>query len=44
MVVVATMPSIDERVRVPVELTRLKFSGYAQASSILIYEIPHYAV
>jgi hypothetical protein len=40
LVVVATMPSIDERVRVPVELTRSKFSGCALSSSILIMKSP----
>jgi hypothetical protein len=43
LVVMATMPSIDECVRVPFELTRSKFGGYSLASSILIM-IPHYAV
>jgi hypothetical protein len=38
LVVVATMPSIDERVRV--ELTRSKFSGCALSSSILIMKSP----
>jgi hypothetical protein len=43
LVVMATMPSIDECVRVPFELTRSKFGGYSLASSILIMT-PHYAV
>jgi len=38
------MQSIDERVRATLELTASKCGGYAQASSIFIYEIPHYAV
>jgi hypothetical protein len=41
-VVIATMPSIDERVQISVEFTPAKLGGYAPASSILIYEIPHY--
>ena len=41
LVVIKTMPSIDECVRVP---CASKSGGYAQAGSILIYEIPHYAV
>jgi hypothetical protein len=40
LVVVTTMPPIDELVRVPSNLTRSKFSGCALASSILIYEFP----
>src|ERR1700722_208631 len=37
---VETTPTIDERVRVPVEMTGSKFSGYARASSILIMNSP----
>jgi hypothetical protein len=44
LIVIETMRSVDECVRVPVELTRSEFGGYAQGGSILIYEIPHYAV
>jgi hypothetical protein len=40
LVVMATMPSIDECVRVPFELTQSKFGGYALACSILIMNSP----
>jgi hypothetical protein len=42
-VVVATMQSIDGGVQISVELAAAKLGGYALVSSILIYEIPHYA-
>jgi hypothetical protein len=40
-VVIAAMHSIDEVGWVPVAS---EFGGYVRASSIVIYEIPHYAV